>query len=124
MRTDFIPFAHFFRVPIVCLLFAGAVLHAEPPRSAVVGKVLDPDHTPYLFDTNGNAGSTAWWDGRIVGTWVQDEAARVQTVLRGTLPRAARRALQHEANRLTEWFAGERVTSIYAARLAAGAKLR
>ena len=28
---------------------------------------LPPDHVPYLFDTNGNAGTTAWWDGRIVG---------------------------------------------------------
>ena len=25
-----------------------------------------------LFDTNGNAGTTAWWDGRVVGCWVQD----------------------------------------------------
>ena len=29
-------------------------------------------HGPMLFDTNGNAGTTAWWDGRIVGCWVQD----------------------------------------------------
>ena len=43
---------------------------------------LDPDHTPYLFDTNGNAGSTAWWNGRIVGCWVQDEDGVVQVVLR------------------------------------------
>ena len=85
---------------------------------------LDPTDVPYLFDSAGNAALTAWWDGRIVGTWVQDEAARVQEISRGTLPRAARPALQHEADRLTEWFAGERVTSIYARRLAAGAKLR
>ena len=29
-------------------------------------------HGPLLFDTNGNAGTTAWWDGRIVGCWAQD----------------------------------------------------
>ena len=28
---------------------------------------LDPEHTPYLFDTNGNAGPTVWCDGRIIG---------------------------------------------------------
>ena len=37
---------------------------------------LDPDHTPYLFDTNGNGGTTAWWDGRVVGCWVQDDDRR------------------------------------------------
>ena len=35
------------------------------------GFYLGP-HGPMLFDTNGNAGTTAWWDGRIVGCWVQD----------------------------------------------------
>lgn len=85
---------------------------------------LDPADVPYLFDSAGNAGPTAWWDGRIVGTWVQDDAARVRVVPRGSLSRAARKALDHEADRLTEWLAGERVTSVYAARLAAGAPLR
>lgn len=85
---------------------------------------LDAAHVPYLFDSAGNAGPTAWWDGRIIGTWVQDEAARVQVVPRHSLPRGARQALQREADRLTQWFAGQRVTSIYAVRLATGAPLR
>ena len=34
---------------------------------------LAPDDVPYLFDTNGNGGTTAWWAGRIVGCWVQDD---------------------------------------------------
>jgi hypothetical protein len=85
---------------------------------------LDPTDVPYLFDRAGNAGPTAWWDGRIVGTWIQDEAAQVHVIARGSLPSAAQRGLQHEAARLTEWFGGERVTSVYAARLAAGAKLQ
>ena len=34
---------------------------------------LDPAHTPYLFDSAGNAGTTVWVNGRIVGCWVQDE---------------------------------------------------
>ena len=29
------------------------------------------DHAPALFDRAGNAGPTVWWDGRIVGGWVQ-----------------------------------------------------
>ena len=32
-----------------------------------------PRDTPYLFDSNGNGGTTAWWNGRIVGCWVQDD---------------------------------------------------
>ena len=34
---------------------------------------LDAADVPYLYDTNGNGGTTAWWNGRIVGCWVQDE---------------------------------------------------
>ena len=39
---------------------------------------LDPAHTPYLFDPAGNAGTTVWVDGRIVGCWVQDDDERVR----------------------------------------------
>jgi len=28
-------------------------------------------HGPALFDRNGNAGPTVWWDGRVVGGWAQ-----------------------------------------------------
>ena len=35
---------------------------------------LDRAHTPYLFDSAGNGGTTVWVNGRIVGCWVQDEA--------------------------------------------------
>ena len=28
-------------------------------------------HAPTLFDTNGNAGPTVWWEGRVVGGWSQ-----------------------------------------------------
>ena len=42
---------------------------------------LDPVHVPRLFDTNGNAGTTAWWDGRVVGCWVQDDAGAVRLSL-------------------------------------------
>jgi hypothetical protein len=77
---------------------------------------LDPEDTPYLFDTNGNAGSTAWWNGRIVGCWVQDEAARVRVLLRGDPGADARAALDAEAERLTAFLDGVRVNSVYASR--------
>ncbi|MDO5682739.1 MAG: winged helix DNA-binding domain-containing protein, partial [Propionibacteriaceae bacterium] len=50
---------------------------------------LDPAHVPYLFDTVGNGGATAWWNGRIVGNWVQDDDARVQVMPRHDLTRDA-----------------------------------
>ncbi|HLS48521.1 MAG TPA: winged helix DNA-binding domain-containing protein, partial [Actinomycetaceae bacterium] len=45
------------------------------------GFYLDPGDAVYLFDSNGNAGTTAWWNGRIVGAWVQDDDGVVEVVL-------------------------------------------
>jgi hypothetical protein len=61
-----------------------------------------------LFDTNGNAGPTAWWDGRIVGGWRQGDAGEVELQLLEDVGKVGRRALEDEAARLTEWFAGTR----------------
>ncbi len=74
---------------------------------------LESEHAPYLFDTNGNAGSTAWWDGRIVGCWVQDEVGVVRTVLRESVGVEATAALAAEADRLTAWLDGLRIASVY-----------
>lgn len=71
------------------------------------------DYAPQLFDTNGNAGTTAWWDGRVVGCWVQDEAGVVEVRLLEKLPRAATAALAVEAERLTAWLDGTRVGTVY-----------
>jgi Winged helix DNA-binding domain len=62
-----------------------------------------------LFDTAGNAGPTAWWDGRIVGGWRQTETGEVELQLLEEVDREGLRALEREAARLTEWFAGRRV---------------
>jgi hypothetical protein len=75
---------------------------------------LDPAHTPYLFDTNGNAGTTAWWEGRIVGCWVQDPDGVVQVVPREDVGAEGRAALGVEAARLTDWLGGVRISSVYA----------
>ena len=68
-------------------------------------------HRAQLFDTNGNAGPTAWWDGRIVGGWRQSDdgevdvaAARGRGQGRATCPR-------RRATRLTEWLGGTRVVA-------------
>jgi hypothetical protein len=70
-------------------------------------------HAPQLFDTNGNAGTTAWWDGRVVGCWVQDDDGVVEVRLLEKLPRAARAVLRAEAERLTDWLDGVRVGTVY-----------
>ena len=84
---------------------------------------LDGRHTPYLFDTNGNGGTTAWWDGRIVGCWVQDPGAEVRVVLREDVGPRGRAALDREAARLTTWLDGEVVNSVYASPQMRGARL-
>jgi Winged helix DNA-binding domain len=70
-------------------------------------------HVEQIFDRNGNAGATAWVDGRIVGCWVQDPAGVVEVRLLEDVPAAARRALAAEATRLTEWLGGFRVATVY-----------
>jgi hypothetical protein len=65
-------------------------------------------HRAELFDTSGNAGPTAWWNGRIVGGWSQRETGEVDLQLLEDVGREARRALESDAERLTEWFGGVR----------------
>ena len=64
-----------------------------------------------LFDTNGNAGPTAWWDGRIVGGWRQSDAGEVELQLLEDVGKTGRRALDDRATRLTEWLGGTRVVA-------------
>lgn len=75
---------------------------------------LEGGDRPYLFDGNGNAGTTAWWKGRVVGCWVQEPDATVRVVARRALGTDAERALAAEAERLTAWLGGNIVTSVYA----------
>jgi hypothetical protein len=97
-----------------------------PGRWAALLPVLDPTvmgwkgrdfylgpHREQIFDRHGNAGSTAWVDGRIVGCWVQDAAGVVRVCLLEDVSAGARRALDDEASRLTEWLGGFRVSSVY-----------
>jgi hypothetical protein len=77
------------------------------------GFYLDPHDAPLHFDTNGNAGTTAWWDGRIVGCWVQDGDGVVRVSLAREVGDVGRAALDAEAERLTAWLDGTVVTTIY-----------
>jgi hypothetical protein len=98
----------------------------EPvPPSAALLPVLDPTvmgwkargfylpdparHT----DRAGNIGATAWWDGRVVGAWVQSPDGQVHVSMESRVPAAARKALDAEAARLTAWLDGEVGGTIY-----------
>jgi hypothetical protein len=63
-------------------------------------------HRSNLFDRTGNAGPTAWWDGRIVGGWYQDRHARVHLQLLEDPGRDGRIALEKRAAELTAWLDG------------------
>ncbi len=84
---------------------------------------LDPALTPLLFDSVGNAGTTAWVDGRVVGCWVQDDDGRVVPVPSVDLHGDARTALDDAAARLTEWLDGVVITNVYRSQQMKGAKL-
>ena len=68
------------------------------------------EHRSQVFDTTGNAGTTAWWNGRIVGGWGQDADGRVELRLLEDVGRNAKRALSRRADELTEWLGGARVS--------------
>jgi hypothetical protein len=70
-------------------------------------------HRDQLFDRQGNAGTTVWVDGRIVGAWVQDTDGAVQLRLLEEVGARARGALTAEATRLTAWLDGHRVPTSY-----------
>ncbi len=72
-----------------------------------------PEHAGVLFDRNGNAGTTAWWDGRVVGCWVQDPDGVVEVRLLDDVGREARAGLAVEAARLTRRLDGQRVGTVY-----------
>jgi len=67
------------------------------------------DHTPALFDRNGNAGPTVWWNGRVVGGWAQQESGEVAVRLLSEVPAGAQEAIEDEAHRLSEWLGPIRI---------------
>ncbi len=82
-----------------------------------------PPLVPYLFDSNGNGGTTAWVNGRVVGCWVQDDDGRVMVVPSQPLARVHRRMLDAEAERLTSFLDGVVIANVYKSRLMKGEPL-
>ncbi len=78
---------------------------------------LDPALVPYLFDTNGNGGTTAWLDGRVVGCWVQDPDGAVRVLPARALTSSERTLLQHEADRLSAFLGGVVISNVYASAM-------
>ncbi|MEU2380169.1 winged helix DNA-binding domain-containing protein [Streptomyces misionensis] len=76
------------------------------------GFYLGP-HQEALFDTRGNAGTTAWAGGRIVGCWIQDADATVRVRLLEPVSDEERSSLDTQAARLTTWLAGVRSPTGY-----------
>ncbi len=67
-------------------------------------------HRGQVFDTNGNAGPTAWWNGQVVGGWAQDADGQVELRLLEDVGRAGTRVLTRKAKELTEWLDGVRIS--------------
>jgi Winged helix DNA-binding domain len=67
---------------------------------------LDPGMVPKLFDTAGNAGNTVLVSGRIVGAWGQRPDGSVAVGLIDPIDASARRLIDAEASRLTDWLDG------------------
>ncbi|WP_033342731.1 winged helix DNA-binding domain-containing protein [Catenuloplanes japonicus] len=98
----------------------------DPGPWAALLPVLDPTimgwqgrdfylgpHKQLIFDTRGNAGTTAWANGRVVGVWTQDPAGVVELRLVEAVSTEERAMLDAEAARLTDWLGGFRVNSLY-----------
>jgi hypothetical protein len=68
------------------------------------------DHGPALFDRNGNAGPTVWWDGRVVGGWASRKDGEIAVRLLEDVGAEAAAAVEAAAGRLAEWLGPVRVT--------------
>jgi Winged helix DNA-binding domain len=100
-------------------------LEPEPPvdPQAVLLPALDPTvmgwaerdwylgpHRERLFDRNGNAGPTVWWDGRVVGGWAQRKDGEIRLRFLEDVGTEMAVAVEAEAERLSAWLGPVRVT--------------
>jgi hypothetical protein len=67
-------------------------------------------HAFVLFDSNGNAGPTVWWEGRVVGGWSQRPDGEIRYRLLEDVGSEAGAAIAAEAARLEEWLGEARVS--------------
>jgi DNA glycosylase AlkZ-like len=76
------------------------------------------EHGPALFDRNGNAGPTVWWNGRVVGGWAGREDGEMVFRLLEDVSADAVRAIEAEAERLQSWLGETKVVPRFATPLA------
>jgi len=67
------------------------------------------EHAGVLFDRNGNAGPTVWWDGRVVGGWAQRPDGEVVVRLLEDVGRDAQEAIATAAEDLRRWLGDVRI---------------
>jgi hypothetical protein len=88
----------------------------RPPPSAALLPTLDSTvmgwkergwylgpHAERLFDQNGNAGPTVWWEGRVVGGWAQRRDGEIVYRLLEDVGAEGEDAVAREAARLRAW---------------------
>ena len=68
------------------------------------------DHAGPLYDRNGNAGPTVWWDGRVVGGWAQTSSGRIAFRLLEDIGAEGSADVTHRAQQLEEWMGDTRLT--------------
>jgi len=66
-------------------------------------------HKPALFDRNGNAGPTVWWNGRVVGGWAQRPDGEVAFRLLEDVGRDVSVAVAVAAAGLAAWLGEVRI---------------
>ena len=76
------------------------------------------EHAATLFDRNGNAGPTVWWNGRVVGGWAGRRDGEIAFRLLEDVGVDAERAIAAEAELLRAWLGEMRVTPRFATPLA------
>ena len=94
---------------------------APPPRAALL-PALDSTvmgwaervwylgaHRNHLFDRNGNAGPTVWWDGHVVGGWAQRPDGEIVVRWLEDAGSDAAAAVDEEARALERWLGDVRV---------------
>jgi hypothetical protein len=67
-------------------------------------------HGLILFDRNGNAGPTVWWDGRVVGGWSQRRDGEIVVRVLEDVGSEAERAVEQEAGRIASWLGDVRLS--------------
>jgi Winged helix DNA-binding domain len=104
-------------------VLAGDLEPTETPEpAAALLPMLDPttmgwkerhwylgEHASTLFDSNGNAGPTVWWEGRVVGGWAQRAEGEIVFELLEDIGSDGIRAVEAEANELAAWLGDARI---------------